>query len=431
MKNRISAFRRNNRLCFLLIFFVSITSLASNAYAFEEGRKIDPGDSINEASVLSQRIFFLLYEIEHNEKARQQTIRYRALDSMGRKKIIKISEAVNNCADMNCLVKALEIDKGDDEVIKSSLSRLYSESRDIRDLIKNDIRPSHAFQLHASLSDSALFIEAWNEQRRGLNHILHAYLQNKGLSYPSIDSSRFDVNSAVYLNLVKHTIRASLKDRNSQLFFQPLLDICIKVLQLNGRNEAARSIPLTDVNHTAYDQIPHINWKDYPYSSILVFGEGPTEPDVPITPSNKERCREAVKVFKNHQAPFLIVSGGYVHPFETKYCEAEQMKKFMMDSLGVPAKAIIMEPHARHTTTNIRNTNRIIFNEKIPSDKPILGVTSESHIDYIVSDRFKKACRRDLGYIPFTGLKRLSAYSVAFYPIIESLQINASEPLDP
>jgi uncharacterized SAM-binding protein YcdF (DUF218 family) len=34
----------------------------------------------------------------------------------------------------------------------------------------------------------------------------------------------------------------------------------------------------------------------------------------------------------------------------------------MVEKLHVPANAILVEPHARHTTTNMRNTARLIFN---------------------------------------------------------------------
>jgi uncharacterized SAM-binding protein YcdF (DUF218 family) len=33
----------------------------------------------------------------------------------------------------------------------------------------------------------------------------------------------------------------------------------------------------------------------------------------------------------------------------------------MVEKLHVPANAILVEPHARHTTTNMRNTARLIF----------------------------------------------------------------------
>ena len=78
--------------------------------------------------------------------------------------------------------------------------------------------------------------------------------------------------------------------------------------------------------------------------------------------------------------PFIIVSGGRVHPFKTQYIEAVEMKHYMIDVLGIPTSAIIIDPFARHTTTNVRNAGHMIMDygfQKInglwsPAVKPIL-----------------------------------------------------------
>ena len=53
-----------------------------------------------------------------------------------------------------------------------------------------------------------------------------------------------------------------------------------------------------------------------------------------------------------------------------------EMKKYLMNHLKVPENAIIMEPHARHTTTNLRNGARLIYRYGIPFDKAALTSTS-------------------------------------------------------
>ena len=47
---------------------------------------------------------------------------------------------------------------------------------------------------------------------------------------------------------------------------------------------------------------------------------------------------------------FLCVSGGFVHPIRTRFSEAIEMKHDLMTRFGIPANAIIVDPHARHTT---------------------------------------------------------------------------------
>ena len=71
-------------------------------------------------------------------------------------------------------------------------------------------------------------------------------------------------------------------------------------------------------------------------------------------------------MYRQHQAPFIIVSGGRVHPYHTPYNEAFEMKKYLMDVWQIPESAIIIEPHARHTTTNFRNAARIMFRNGFP-----------------------------------------------------------------
>lgn len=416
--------------CFLCLFLI----ISCGAFSCNNTSAGNAGnaDTLSEKSVLAKRIFYFLYQVENSPKIKKDIANDQELTYIHGQERKEVSAVIKNCRDMDCLVNVLVISTRENDSIISSLNELYKNDDQTEYFIEKKIRPSHAYILSANLSDSALFIEAWQEEKKGLNYILHAYLQNKGLHYTSIDSSRFNVNSSVYFDKVKQVIKKLLnKEERGALFFQPTLNICLAVLELNGRNEAARFIPLGKINQKAYYRISSINWNDYDYSSILVFGSGPGKRGVSISTTGKNRCRMGAAFYKKKKAPFIIVSGGYVHPFQTKYNEAEEMKKFLIDSLQIPAEAIIMEPHARHTTTNIRNSCRIVFRQNIPRDKPVLGVTSKSHIDYIIADRFKKACRRDFGYLPFTKLKRLSDTSVVFYPSQRSLQINAVTPLDP
>ena len=391
-------------------------------------------DSIQrEAGVLTQRIFFLLDAIEHNNAVKKALTGNTALTAYQQQKRDSLVSAVAHCPDMDCLVQALAISEAENTAIVTQLANSFrADTAVFKKFIAKKLRPSHAFFLDRALADSAFLLAAWQQQKKGINYIVHGYLQNKGIHYPSIDSTMFNVHDTAYLDTVKQTLNAVLAEsKGSQLFFQPTLAMCIKILQLNHRNEAARFIPLKDVNQKAYAQLAQIKWKKYPFSSILIFGAGPSKAGVAIDPINKIRCRMGVALYKAKKAPFIIVSGGYVHPYQTPFNEAFQMKKFITDSLGVPDNVIIMEPHARHTTGNIRNANRILLRNGFPADKAVLGVTSASHITYIAGQNFQAACKRDFGLIPYTGLKKLSDTTVSYLPDSTSLQINAIAPLNP
>ncbi|ANH82848.1 hypothetical protein A8C56_19320 [Niabella ginsenosidivorans] len=389
------------------------------------------GSYQEETKILQKRIFYCLDAIEECPSVYKAFYSDTVLQRFMKQKCTLLQKAIDACAHLSCVANAILIKPEEDSVVALQFSNLYQKNSQIRQWVRDRIRATGFYRLGDSLSDASLFIRAWEEASGGINYIINAYLKNEGLQYPKVDSAAFYVKNSSYLDSVRHLITSTLaSEKEDSLFFQPLLHICLKILLLNGRDEAARLLPLKKVNERPYQQIRSVQWKRFPFSTILVFGEGP-ETDEPISMHNKERCAAAAALFRAGKAPFIMVSGGYVHPFQTKYCEAVQMKKYLTDSLAIPDVAIIIEPHARHTTTNIRNANRIIYECKIPADKPVLGVSSASHIQYIAGKSFERVCRRDLKYLPFKRMKHLTDETVAFYPSPLSLQINTGDPLDP
>ena len=105
------------------------------------------------------------------------------------------------------------------------------------------------------------------------------------------------------------------------------------------------------------------------------------------------------------------------------------MKDYMVKVLKVPAYAIIMEPHARHTTTNMRNGVRLIYRYGIPPGKPGLVITDKSQTDGILA--MAPRCEKELKYVPYKLGKHLSETEVEFFSVPEAMQINPYEPLDP
>jgi len=108
-----------------------------------------------------------------------------------------------------------------------------------------------------------------------------------------------------------------------------------------------------------------------------------------------------------------------------------EMKNSLVRDFGVPANAIIIEPHARHTTTNLRNVARLIYRYGMPFDRPALVTTDSFQSTYIESDGFAKRCDQELGYQPARIGRRISMFDLEVTPRIESLQIDPRDPLDP
>lgn len=184
------------------------------------------------------------------------------------------------------------------------------------------------------------------------------------------------------------------------------------------------------VNKAAYDYNKQVNWDKYKYSVILVPGAGPDQYDVALSGGGMLRCRLAVLQYHKGLAPFIMVSGGKVHPYKTKYNEAQQMKKFLMETLKIPEHTILMEPHARHTTNNMRNAARLIFRYGFPMEKPALTSTLKSQ-SYYITETVQKRSEKELGYSPYNNGKRLSDTEAEFYPLSISLQLDFDEPMNP
>ncbi len=297
-------------------------------------------------------------------------------------------------------------------------------------LLIQHMRQSGFYILYDSLSNEALLQQAWQDAAMNENKLIQHYLSNKGFRYPAIDSASYAAGSNNYAAMLKETfLLLQHQEQQWTAFFEPSLQLALDILLLNNRDEAARFEPMDSTNQAAYKRIPSLNWAKYPYSVILVPGEGP-ENHYAISPMGKYRCQLGAEQYRKGMAPFIVVSGGYVHPFQTPYCEADEMKKYLVTQLGIPANAVIIEPHARHTTTNIRNVNRIILRKGMPAGKKVLCTSTSAQTAYIATTLGER-CRKELGYIPFHGMQQVDLFNAAYYPETNSLQLDANDPLDP
>ena len=336
---------------------------------------------------------------------------------------------VDNCT--SCNVAPFLWTKEQNDAVGNEFISLFKKDKGALQILSKNMRASGYFVRYHSSNDLDLVKKAWEDASRNMNYIIKAYTTNKGMLYPYIDSSTFAVNGEQYRMLVKTTLMMLRHHSDSMnLFFQPALQLSLSLLFINYRNEAARFEPLDSTNAKAYLRIPHTDWKKYPYSLIMIPGEGP-ENDQSISPMGKYRCILGAEQYKKGMAPFIVVSGGFVHPFQTPYCEAFEMKQYLMENLGIPESAIIMEPHARHTTTNIRNTNRILYRNFIPADKQVLCTSTPGQISYILNKGFGDRCIEVMNYVPWRDMKQVDEFNLAYYPVEESLQMDASDPLDP
>ena len=373
--------------------------------------------------------FFLLSLFQRNESVRELLKQNKALNQLAAAKASALKKAAS-CNDVTCFDQLIRFDGPTIEAVATELQTLANRA-EFKLLAKKDLRPSGVFIRYNNQSNAEMLVAAWKDAANGMNRILSVYGLGKDPRYKDIDRVSFDVSSETYRNLLKAKV-AEIKLAKAPLFFEPTLNFALKLLEINRRDEAGRYEPLEQgENKAAVQNLRKIKWGDYPYSFILVLGSGGRDLTTSISPIGAQRTDVAAQLFSQHKAPLIIVSGGYVHPMQTPYCEAIEMKKYLMEKYKIPETSILIEPQARHTTTNFRNAARLAFRYGLPNDRTALVTSSEDHITSSTSDEFRTRNLNELGYFPVEFIKRISPVAAEFKPSVASLFFDANDPLDP
>jgi hypothetical protein len=378
--------------------------------------------------------FFVLSLFERTAPAGQAVAADPELNRLAQLKKEALSGAVHDCGkDLSCYTGALMWKPEEIETARASLAALGRANASVRRLAEETLRASGLYQRYGGSTADELLGRAWEDAARGINNIIEVYGAGKPPRYARIDSVSYDVKSAGFLLLVRTIFGVLEDDRDSlALFFQPSLRLAMMLLDANHRDEAGRLEPLdTGENREALARIRSIAWSRFPYSAIVVPGSGTDRLTFRLSAMGKLRLMLAARRFREGKAPLILVSGGWVHPVETPFAEAIEMKKALMTEFGIPAAAILVDPHARHTTTNLRNAARLIYRYGMPFDKPALITSDQDQSRAIESPEFAARCLRELGYQPGQAGRRISAFDLEFLPAVESLHADATDPLDP
>lgn len=375
--------------------------------------------------------YYLLTLLQQDQAVKKLVQNDPGMNDLFKVREVKIKDALKNCQNnIACFAAAFKFTADEITAVSNRLSFLFKQHTALATMVKSQVIPSGCYGMYAHLKPLDLLLKAWEHDARAINFSIGVYVEGAKPNYPKIDSIGFDVKDKSYPELVNTNALLSLNTKEG-LFFEPSMEFSLIALEINERNDSADYEPMVNtVNKAALQAIKKTNFAAYKYSLILVPGEGPEERDVELSAGGMLRCRLAANQYRAGVAPFIMVSGGRVHPYKTKYSEAFEMKKFLMQTLQIPENAIIMEPHARHTTTNLRNAARIMFRYGMPMDQKALVVTVKSQSMYI-SDVMLKRCVAELGYEPYRIGARLSDTALEFYPNVMSLQIDYDEPMDP
>ncbi|MEW9856504.1 YdcF family protein [Novosphingobium sp. M1R2S20] len=266
----------------------------------------------------------------------------------------------------------------------------------------------------------------------GINVILRTYGLGQAPSYAAIDGAgtispterRTWLQAAAWMSQMPRLGSVQPLDM-SQEFALALLDG-------STRTDAVGFLPLNSgLNAAAFARARQTNWDDFRYSALIVTGIGPELDEMPLSPGGKYHLRLAAQQFARGEAAFIIVSGGRAHPFATPFAEAVEMRAALIDRYGIPADRIVIEPHARHTTTNMRNAARLLMAMEAPLTQNTLVVCNPVQSANIGSHAFVARNERELGYQPGSAGSRISPTALEWRPAAISARIDPRDPLDP
>ncbi|WP_214073393.1 YdcF family protein [Mucilaginibacter sp. dw_454] len=389
------------------------------------------GQFIQAADWVQGKNYYLLTLFEQDKAVNAGLKSDAILASLTQKKLNSLNSSVHDCKDGACFVDAVKFTDDEINIVSKELAVLCKPGSALEQLVKTKLIPSYTYSLYKTTAPAELLVKAWEQDAAGINYTIDVYAGGQKPNYPQIDSIGFNTKARAYRILLYDVNTTLVGDvKNTKLFFEPAMHAALLYLQINERQDPANYEPMAQtVNKAAVDHIKITDFSKYPYTVIMIPGAGPDEPGTPLSAEGMLRCRLAVQDYHDGKAPYIMPSGGKVHPYKTKYCEAEEMKAYMIKVLHVPEYAIIMEPHARHTTTNMRNAVRLMYKYGIPTAKPGLVVTDKSQTDAIL--KMDSRCEKELKYVPYKLGKHLSDTEVEYFAVPEAMQINPYEPLDP
>lgn len=302
--------------------------------------------------------------------------------------------------------------------VSARLQALVASSPALAAVVSGHLRKSGVGVRHAAGTDAQLLVAVWEDTAR---------ISNKAWD---------DYAGAAPAAALELLLTGISNDATGKRFYEPTLALVGELLRAVDRPEATRYEPLeAGENRAAVQHIPSIDFSGFPYSVIVVPGKGPSNLDQPLDPNGQVRADQAAQRFRAGLAPLIALSGGHVHPDRTPYAEALEMKKYLMTALQIPEEVIVVDPHARHTTTNLRNVARLLYRYGVPFDRPSLITSDFLQVAYMAASDtqsiYGKRNLDELGYLPYQGLTQLGLLDDCWLPSVSSMYIDGNDLLDP
>ena len=382
---------------------------------------------------LKHKLFPLLDALESDAAAQAALNSEPAIGQLITQRAAATNRVATRCdIDANCLNSSFRFAPADRAIILDGLGKLYKQIAGVKSLADHLVCEDSAFPIYKSLGCERAFLQAVDDELTGVNNVIDIFGDGKPSTRGATDVAEYDTQSPAYRQTLNTlALNAIEVSPSASMFQQSVLYACY--LLIANRLDFVDQFQALDTvdNAKAVLALSHTVWADYKYSAILVPGLGPEIAGVPLSAGGRARLRIAVKRYLEGQAPVIIVSGGFVHPPHTQFNEAVEMKKALILDFGIPSDAILIEPLARRTTTNLRNVARLLVRYRVNLDKPVLVTTDIAQSLSITNGQIGDRCLKTLGYVPFQNVKQLSPVETSLQLIPESLQFDPRDPLDP
>lgn len=374
------------------------TACLSNNFAFaKEALTITKLSSDNIIlDKLGRRLFPVLSSLKRN-----------AIDADAIK-ILEVRQGrIDACIDADCKLKAaIWNDNEIDAIVRAFPAPTNANYNNKKQSIKNEIA--------------------------GINGIIQVYGLGQEPKYPKIDGPEKNDPKQYALDVAASVEMARMVAKERISSFDPSIAIALSLLDGADRLEVVEMDRLyEEYNQPIIEAASNTDWAKYKYSAIVVLGIGPERPELELSAGGRLNVQNAAKSYIAGLAPYIIVTGGHVHPRRTKFVEAIEMREALIERYNIPASAILIDPHARHTTTNMRNVSRILIKMGIPYNKEGIILSVPQHSSYVEGKSYYDRNISELGYMPVTIGKRISPYEVTFRINKESESIDPRDPLDP
>ncbi len=408
----------------MLLFVFATWSLTGSAQESHHNKTVEQ---------LKENNFYFFSKLLQNAEVSKQVLKSKKLQTWTANQKVKLeSQAkVTQVITANQLIAPYLFSTEEIAMIISEFQSVI-QRKEVKDFVQT-MRDSGKYANGVTENDAVFLAEIVRLNLEGINHTLSVYGKGMDPYYPKIDAVSYEVTSNYYQRTLLYWSNHLLENgKDTPLFFERSLDYAMYLMYFNHRDEGVRYESLDEqYNAKAIAFAKEVDFEAYPYNALLVLGDGPDNYRDPLSALGKLNLEIAVAQYRQKKAPFILVSGGHVHPNRTATCEAIVMKDELMKVYGIPEKAIIVEPYARHTTTNLRNATRLMLRYGFNIKQKSMIVSHYNHIRMIYDVKFKQRFVTELGYLPGEFIEIENGELLEYYPVEVMTQLNPLEPLDP